>query len=83
MTVQMENNAASFLGGFSLSVLANWQWIFAQIHIDPSDLAMSFAIKVLATLILGVIGGVAGLLGKDLYTGFKKKLNDKENDGTV
>ena len=80
MTVAMENNAASFIGGFSLSVLANWQWIFAQIHIDPTNMAMGFALKVIATLILGVIGGIAGLIGKDLYTGFKKKLNDKEND---
>lgn len=80
MTVTMENNAASFIGGFALSVLANWQWIFAQIHIDPTNMAMSFGLKVLATLILGIIGGIAGLLGKDLYMGMKKKLNEKEND---
>ncbi len=80
----MENNAASFIGGFILSVMANVHWIFGQIYphtpSDAAEAAMEFGLKVVATLILGVIGGIAGLLGKDLYASFKKRLNEKKHD---
>ncbi len=84
MTVNMENNAASFIGGFLLSVMANVHWIFAQAYPhtagDAAEAAASFGLKVIATLILGVIGGIAGLLGKDLYASIKRKFNEKAND---
>lgn len=84
MTVAMENNAASFIGGFLLSVMANVHWIFGQIYphtpSDAATAAMEFGLKIIATLILGIIGGIAGLLGKDVYGSIKKKFNEKTDD---
>ncbi len=35
----------------------------------------NFGVKVGATIILGIAGGMAGMIGKDLYQRFKKKRN--------
>src|SRR5574343_1187180 len=84
MTIKMENNAASFFGGFIVSVFANVQWIFLQVGSqNPAMMAKEFGLKVLGTFILGVIGGLAGILGKELYSVLKKNKNEKENDRTV
>ena len=81
----MNDNLASFVGGFSLSAFGNVSWIWS-LQIFPADAGMAktyaiaFAVKVFATLFLGVVGGIAGLLGKDIYQGFKKKKNDGINE---
>lgn len=42
-----------------------------------------FGLKVLSTIILGICGGVAGLLGQDLYKRFKKwRSSNKKANGT-
>jgi hypothetical protein len=38
-----------------------------------ADLAMDFAAKVIGTIILGIVGGLAGLFSKDLYKWLKSK----------
>lgn len=66
----------SFGGGFIVSVLGNIQWI-AQIEtMGIQGLVIEWTAKIFGTLILGVIGGLAGLLGKDLYKYLKKDKND-------
>jgi hypothetical protein len=35
--------------------------------------AAGFAMKIFATLILRIIGGIAGLFGKDIYETLKRK----------
>lgn len=32
-----------------------------------------FGVKLLATLVIGIAGGIAGVVGKDLYQHFKEK----------
>jgi hypothetical protein len=39
------------------------------------DLALDFAAKVMGTIILGVVGGLAGLFSKDLYKWLKSKFS--------
>jgi len=57
----------SFITG-DLAVMA-----FLWIHLDISD----FLVKICATIILGIVGGAAGLCGKDLYNWVKTKAKKK------
>ena len=73
----MSENAAPFTGGF---LMASWG-SFSILHDLPTLLQINvpgtlelYALKVLATLILGAVGGVGGMLAKDLYRYFKNKL---------
>jgi drug/metabolite transporter (DMT)-like permease len=64
----------SFIGGFAVSVLGNWTWLH-NLQIQPPNvttLVIEWTIKVFGTLILGVIGGLAGLWAKDIYKWLKK-----------
>jgi len=64
----------SFIGGFAVSVLGNWTWLHS-LQINPPNvttLVIEWTIKVFGTLILGVIGGLAGLWAKDIYKWLKK-----------
>ena len=74
----MHDYGTSFIGGFLLSIFGNVSWIWSMQLMPMSSqdamlYALSFALKIFATLILGMIGGVAGLLGKDLYNFLKRK----------
>lgn len=72
----MTENTPPFLGGFimggwsSVSVWANSQPLFIQ----------DFLVNVGSTLVLGLVGGIAGMVAKDGYTFFKKKLTKNEED---
>jgi hypothetical protein len=75
----MNDTGASFLGGFSFGAIGSVDWI-AGLHIHllsphnlAGDLALQWGIKVLGTMILGVVGGLAGLFAKDLYRQIKKR----------
>ena len=77
----MNDNAASFFGGFILSFFGNAKWV-ASLNlvlggvfggIPYTDIATEWALKVVSTLILGIIGGLAGLIAKDIYRIIKKK----------
>jgi hypothetical protein len=72
MTIDMREDITSFGGGFLISVFGNISWI---LQLTAGDIAMEWAIKVFGTMILGVIGGLAGLFAKDLYKWIKRKGN--------
>ena len=63
----MKNKLTAFFGGNIIVTIC-------QLGINFWDELGSFGIKVLATLILGVAGGVAGLVGKDLLYPWIKKI---------
>ena len=74
----MQDYGTSFIGGFLLSVFGNvsWVWSLQLMPITSHDAyiyATGFVLKIFATLILGIIGGLAGLIGKDLYNFLKRK----------
>jgi len=74
----MHEYGTSFIGGFLLSVFGNvsWVWSLQLMPMSTSEAmtyALGFALKIFATLILGIIGGLAGLIGRDLYNFFKRK----------
>jgi hypothetical protein len=74
----MQDYGTSFIGGFLLSVFGNISWVWS-LQIPPLTshdaylYAIGFVLKIFATLILGIIGGLAGLIGKDIYNTFKRK----------
>lgn len=73
----MSDNAAPFTGGF---IMASWgsfsilQELPTLLQIGAPGVLELYALKVLGTLILGAVGGVGGMLAKDLYRYFKNKL---------
>jgi H+/Cl- antiporter ClcA len=75
MEMDLKETWYSFIGGFSISALGNWTWLHnLQVTppYNPTNLIMEWTIKVFGTLILGVIGGLAGLWAKDIYKWIKK-----------
>ena len=64
----MKDEITSALSGGASSILMNVSWIAFL-----SDTAL----KVVATVIVGVAGGMAGLAGKDIYERIKKKNANK------
>ena len=79
----MNDNQASFLGGFLFSVASHFKWVLTlQVAFVPGtimgQLALEWSVKIIGTLILGIIGGIAGLMAKDIYKALKKKFTDKE-----
>jgi hypothetical protein len=74
----MENKDSiySFMGGFIVSVFGNIQWISQIDSMSVQTLMIEWTIKIFGTMILGIIGGLAGMFAKDLY----KYLKDKSND---
>jgi|688.fasta_scaffold551101_3 hypothetical protein len=74
MEMDLKETWYSFVGGFSISVLGNWTWL-QNLQVHPpnvNSLLFEWTIKVFGTLILGVIGGLAGLWAKDIYKWMKK-----------
>jgi CDP-diglyceride synthetase len=78
----MNDNIASFLGGAFLSIVGHANYLmkvswYLRVNGHAHELAMEWSIKIIGTLILGVIGGVAGLLAKDIYAGIKRRFKKK------
>lgn len=79
----MNDNIASFLGGAMLSILGHANYLirvswYLKVDGHAQELAMEWSIKVLGTLILGVLGGVSGLFAKDLYRVLKNKFTKRK-----
>jgi hypothetical protein len=72
----LNENTPPFLGGFimggwsSVSVWANSQPLFVQ----------DFLINVGSTLVLGLVGGIAGMIAKDGYSYVKNKFTKNDKD---
>jgi hypothetical protein len=64
----------SFAGGFLVSVFGNISWIAQIQNMSVNSLMIEWAIKIFGTMVLGIIGGVAGLFAKDLYKYLKDRL---------
>lgn len=67
----------TLLAFFCGDILVTWLW--AE-HIFQD--AGMFLLKLLATIVLGVAGGIAGLVGKDVYRSWKNwRLKQKNKNG--
>lgn len=73
LTMHDKENMLAFIAGDVLVMVVNW------IHMD----IWSIAAKIGMTVILGVIGGIASLVGKDLYELLKARWKGAGKDGTV
>lgn len=74
----METKIA-FGGGFT----AVFGYSSYLLKIDLTQIAVDTAIKIAVTLIVGIVGGIAGLLGKEIYNQYLKKYfngNDKSQE---
>lgn len=67
MSDNKRSKALAFLcGDFTVTLWLLWgQNFWHQIEL--------FGLKILATIILGIAGGIAGLAGKDIYTWYKSR----------
>ena len=81
MTLKMSDDNISFTFGSLLAAIPAISWLWPlQLHtFDPANLATVWLIKVFGTIILGFLGGLTGMLGKDVYRFIKTKLQKHEN----
>ena len=78
MTARMSDENVSIFSGILFSLPgALWLWPLQIDSLDPSSLMWVWFIKIMGTAILGIIGGGAGLLGKDLYKRIKNRITNK------
>lgn len=77
----INENSAPFLGGFimgSWSSLSLWDSITVYLQLTHTQVLEYYAFKLLGTMVLGLVGGLAGMLAKDLYRHFKIKFFTKK-----
>jgi hypothetical protein len=81
MTFRMSDDNISFTFGSLLAAIPaiSWLWPLQVNAFDPASLATLWVIKVFGTIILGFLGGLTGMLGKDVYRFIKTKLRKHEN----
>ena len=68
-------NITAIAGGSTFSILTNLGWIL-QMPVYGNELEI-MTVKIASTVIIGVIGGVAGMIGKDFYGWVKNKFKSK------
>lgn len=76
----MGDNSAPFIGGFFMggwSGLSFWDDALTFLQINPTQFLEYFALKLAATMVLGLFGGLIGMLAKDLYRLIKSKIFKK------
>ena len=73
----MIDNVSSFIGGALISMIGAVHIWLTPMQINTGsiagDIAMNFAVKVIGTIILGLVGGLTGLATKDFYLIIKKR----------
>ena len=79
----MQDTGASFIGGFLFSVFGNasWIWSLQIINLSPKQaatFALAFALKLLATFMFGIIGGLAGILVREWHSNYKQWKKNKK-----
>lgn len=77
----MNDDVLSFAGGSLLASIPafSWLWPLELDGLNPSNLAFIWFIKVMGTIILGFLGGLTGMLGKDFYRFIKHKLTKHDS----
>lgn len=76
----MNDNSAPFIGGFtmgSIGSLSAWDSLTVFMQVTQAQVLEYYAFKLLGTLVLGLVGGFAGMIAKDLYRYFKIKVTKK------
>lgn len=79
MTIKMSDDNVSFMSGSLLAAIPALSWLWPLQIADPTNMATLWVIKVFGTIILGFLGGLTGMLGKDFYRFIKTKLRKHEN----
>jgi hypothetical protein len=84
MILKMSDDNISFTFGSLLAAIPAISWLWPlQLHaMEPGSLATIWLIKVFGTIILGFLGGLTGMLGKDVYRIIKTKLRENKNLGS-
>lgn len=73
----INDNSAPFLGGFAMGSwgsISLWDSMAVYLQVTNLQILEYYAFKVLGTLVLGLVGGFAGMIAKDLYRYIKIKL---------
>ena len=65
-------NTTAIASGSAFSIASSLGWIL-QMHVNGNEIEI-MTVKIASTVIIGVIGGVAGMIGKDFYSWFKNKI---------
>lgn len=68
----MKERVIAFASGDVLTMLGMWHVL------DLQTMVVDIAFKVVLTALLGLVGGITGLLGKDIYLTIKKIRNAKK-----
>ena len=68
----MKERIIAFTSGDLLTMLGMWHVL------DLQTMVVDIAFKVMLTALLGIVGGITGLLGKDIYLILKKLRNGKK-----
>jgi hypothetical protein len=80
MTFKMSDDNLSFASGSLLAAIPAFSWLWPlQLHLDPANLATAWMMKVIGTIVLGFLGGLSGMLGKQFFVFIKSKLKRNEN----
>jgi hypothetical protein len=81
VAINMNEDRIAFAGGSLLSAVPAFQWLWPlQVDaIGAPDLAMIWLFKIGGTVILGFLGGLTGMVGKDFYRHLKRKLTKYES----
>jgi hypothetical protein len=70
--VNMKERVIAFAGGDLLAMFGMWHLL------DLRAMFVDVAFKVILTALLGIVGGITGLLGKDIYKALKSYRNAKK-----
>jgi hypothetical protein len=84
MTFRMSDDNISFTFGSLLAAIPAISWLWPlQLHaMDAGSMATIWIIKIFGTIILGFLGGLTGMFGKDVYRLIKTKLRENKNLGS-
>lgn len=77
----MNQNLAPFTGGFLMSSLGSFSFLDNMtmlLNIDARSMLIYYGFKILSTLLLGFLGGLAGMYAKDVYKKLKLKFSNKK-----
>ena len=65
-------NTTAIASGSAFSIASSLGWIL-QMPVYGNQLEI-WTVKIFSALVIGIIGGVAGMIGKDFYSWFKNKI---------